>query len=275
MLISAFLRIILSNMLKIMYSIFYGDDYMGIFERSYSVVITNLFRAVNPIKKRIMKTECKVHKYINEQGIIILKNDNNIRAYNLFHAFIKDINMGTVWADQDLKSSNHFYNPEKDRGLYGRSNAYREYILYYSNALKLFNSGDIRAAMFYLGAACHLIQDMTVPQHVNIRLLGHHKKYENWVKKMYLEYEDFEVSRGGIYLESPAEYIHYNSSMSLKIYKKHSLEERIYKKFHDVTAEILTLAQKTTAGLMMNFYYDIKNERHEMTDRNKSKNHTI
>jgi phospholipase C len=237
------------------------DDYMSIFEKSYSTVMTNIFRAVNPIKKRIMKTECKVHKYINEQAIIILKNDNSIRAYNLFHAFIKDINTGVVWADQDLKSSNHFYNPEKDRGLYGRSNAYKEYMIYYSNAINLYFSGEVRAAMFYLGAACHLIQDMTVPQHVNIRLLGQHKKYENWVKKMYLEYDYFKVTKGGIYLDSPAEYIHYNSTRALEIYKKHKFEEEIHKKFHDITAEILTLAQKTTAGLMMNFYNNIEEEK--------------
>lgn len=234
---------------------------MSIFEKSYSAVMTNIFRAVNPIKKRIVKTECKVHKYINEQAIIILKNDNSIRAYNLFHAFIKDINTGAVWADQDLKSSNHFYNPEKDRGLYGRSNAYKEYMIYYSNAINLYFSGEVRAAMFYLGAACHLIQDMTVPQHVNIRLLGQHKKYENWVKKMYLEYDYFKVTKGGIYLDFPAEYIHYNSTRALEIYKKHKHEEEIHKKFHDITAEILTLAQKTTAGLMMNFYNNIEEEK--------------
>lgn len=248
---------------------------MSLFEKSYSIAITNIFRAVNPIKKRIMKTECKVHKFINEQAIIILKNDNGIRAYNLFNAFIKDINTGVVWADQDLKSSNHFYNPEKDRGLYGRSNAFKEYMLYYTKALKLYASGDIRAAMFYLGAACHLIQDMTVPQHVNIRLLGHHKKYESWVRKMYLEYDYFKVSKGGVYLDSPSEYIHYNSSMSLKIYRKHKLEEEIYKRFHDITAEILTLAQKTTAGLMMNFYNDIENQKYEMPNRNKNKSYIV
>ena len=244
-----------------MYSDFYGDDIMSIFERSYSAVITNLFRAVNPIKKRIMKTECKVHKYINNQAVIILKNDNHMRAYNLFQAYIRDINTGAVWADQDLKSSNHFYNPEIDRGLYGRSNAYKEYMIYYTNAINLYFSGDMRAAMFYLGAACHLIQDMTVPQHVNIRLLGQHKKYENWVKKMYLEYECFKTTNGGIYLDSATEYIYYNSTRALKVYKRHKLEEELNKRFHDITAEILILAQKTTAGLLMNFYNDTKEAR--------------
>jgi phospholipase C len=115
--------------------------------------------------------------------------------------------------------------------------------------------------MFYLGAACHLAQDMTVPQHVNIRLLGHHKKYETWVKKMYLEHDYFKVKDGGIYFDSASKYIDYNSRLAIEIYKKHKVEEVLHKRFHDITAEILTLAQRTTAGIMLKYYNDIrKNE---------------
>ncbi len=39
------------------------------------------------------------------------------------YSYINDINAGVVWADQDLKSSNHFYNPYTNKGLYGNSNA--------------------------------------------------------------------------------------------------------------------------------------------------------
>jgi phospholipase C len=65
-----------------------------------------------------MRTECKVHKFINNQSILILKNDGHLKAYNFINAYIDDVNAGVVWADQDLKSSNHFYNPEKEKGLY-------------------------------------------------------------------------------------------------------------------------------------------------------------
>jgi phospholipase C len=192
------------------------------------------------------------------QAITILRNDQHKRAYNLFHIHEEDINLGAVWADQDLKSSNHFYNPDQDKGLYGRSNAYKEYMSYYKKALVLFKEGDIRGAMFFLGAACHLIQDVTVPQHVNVRLLGQHKKYENWVKRMYLEHEHFSIFSEGIYLEAASDYIYHNSKCAMEIYNRHRFEVEQEKRFHDITQEILILAQKTTAGLLMNFYNDIE-----------------
>jgi phospholipase C len=234
---------------------------MNLVEKSYSAVVTGIFTAVNPIKRRIMKTECKVHKFINNQAINILRNDENLKAYNFLHAYIDDINAGVVWADQDLKSSNHFYNPDTEKGLYGRSNACKLFLSYYRNALSKYFAGDIRAAMFYFGAACHLVQDMTVPQHVNVKLLGHHKRYETWVKKMYLEHDHFKIRNGGIYFDSASKYIDYNARLAMEIYKRHKIEEVLDKRFHDITAEILALAQKTTAGLMLKYYNDIrKNE---------------
>lgn len=70
-----------------------------------------------------MKAECKVHKFIKTQSVIILKNDGHIEAYAFMSSYINDINGGVVWADQYLKSSNHFYNPHRNKGLYGNSDA--------------------------------------------------------------------------------------------------------------------------------------------------------
>lgn len=44
-------------------------------EGTYSFIYKNILRAVNPIKKRIIKTECIVHKAINYQALHILRND--------------------------------------------------------------------------------------------------------------------------------------------------------------------------------------------------------
>ena len=41
--------------------------------------------------------------------------------------------------------------------------------------------------MFYLGAVCHLIQDITVPQHATGDLLNNHMQFENYVKLRYLK----------------------------------------------------------------------------------------
>lgn len=231
---------------------------MSVFERSYSFIYRNITRAVNPLKKKIIKTECIVHKFINNQGIEILKNDGHIDVYMLLSNYIDDINEGAVWADQDFKSSSHFYNPNTKRGLYGSSNAKKECISYYKRALNEYFKGDIKTAMFYLGAACHLIQDITIPQHANIELLNNHRSYENWVIKMYKRHDNFKVSKSGIYLVSIVDYIDLNSKNALVTYDMYSNIKNENTRFYKITSNVLTMAQKTTAGLMYNFYYDVQ-----------------
>lgn len=230
---------------------------MGIIENTYSVIFKNVLKAVNPLKKKIIKTECEVHKFINNQAIEILKNDKHNNAYIFMNSYKNDINAGVVWADQDFKSSNHFYNPDIKKGMYGCSNALLECRHYYSEAIKSYSRKDIKRAMFYLGAACHLIQDVTVPQHVNVKLLDEHRRYEQWVIKTYKNHEDFKINTGGIYFNTIGEYIRLNSKIAIDAYKKyHGIKDRNLR-YHKITSIILTVAQKTTAGLLMKFYRDV------------------
>lgn len=234
-----------------------GVIYMEHIEKSYGFLMKNVLKAVNPIKKKIIKTECKVHKFINNEALEILKNDGKIEAYKYLTKYIHDINSGAVWADQDFKSSNHFYNPELERGLYGASNALKETTYYYSKAINLYKEGKIQASMFYLGSACHIVQDMTVPQHVNIKLLDSHRRYELWVIKTYLLHDVFKAKQGGIYLDSIKKFIDANATKAIDTYLKFkhigNREDRYFK----ITSEILTQAQKSTAGLMLKYYNDI------------------
>lgn len=231
---------------------------MHAIERYYAHLYKNIVKALNPIKKRIIKTECTVHQFINKQSIVILKNDGYLEVYNFMANYINDINAGVVWADQDLKSSSHFYNPTKDDGLYGNSDAKRECIRYYTKALNEYSNGNIKEAMFYFGASCHLIQDLTVPQHANVELLHNHRSYENWVIEMYKYHHEFKVYKGGIYYNNLRYYINFNSKKAIDTHKRYLRVENQNMRFYKVTSIILTLAQKTTAGLMYKFYYDIQ-----------------
>ncbi|EPY6469946.1 zinc dependent phospholipase C family protein [Clostridium sporogenes] len=231
---------------------------MNTLEKYYSYVFKNVIKAVNPVKKRIMKAECMVHKFINTQSVIVLKNDGHMEAYKLMEAYISDINEGVVWADQDLKSSNHFYNPYKNKGLYGNSDAKQECIFYYTRALNEYFHGDIKNSMFYLGATCHLIQDLTVPQHANVHLLNSHRSYEKWVIRTHILHDEFKIEEGGIYFNSLKQYIDFNSKEAISIYRKHSHVKNRHIRFHIITSMVLTMAQATTAGLMFKFYKDIQ-----------------
>lgn len=231
---------------------------MSTIEKSYSFIYKNIFKALNPLKKKIIKTECLVHQFINNQAVLILKNDGNNEVYELMSEYIDYLNDGVVWADQDFKSSNHFYNPNTKRGLYGSSNAKKECISYYKSAIQNYMEGDIKEAMFYLGAACHLVQDLTVPQHANVELLHNHRSFENWVIKMYKRHHKFSVYEDGIYLNTVTEYIDLNSYTAINAYKKYNQIKNEHIRFFRITSIILTMAQKTTAGVMYKFFYDIQ-----------------
>lgn len=226
-------------------------------ENLYGKVFRNFLFVLNPFKKKIIHTECIIHKYINEQAVEILKNDGFIDAHNFFLSHIDTINEGAVWADQDFKSSSHFYNPTKRKGLYGNQNAMDLATKYYNNARKYYKQGKVEESMFYLGAAVHLVQDMTVPQHANIRLLDSHRQYENFIKRTYLLYPKFLASRGGYYGEDIQGYIRCNARNAINIFTRLTKIKNNKRRYYTIAKFTLPLAQKTTAGCFLKFYKDI------------------
>ncbi|MCQ4923823.1 zinc dependent phospholipase C family protein [Tissierella carlieri] len=226
-------------------------------ETTYDYILKTVFGIANPIKKSIMKTHCKVHKFINIHALNILKNDKYLAEYNFFSSFILDINQGAVWADQDFKSSNHFYNPYRKRGLYGRKSAMDLGIDYYQEALGLWAKGEFNKSLFYLGATLHIIQDMTIPQHANIRLLDDHHQYESYVKHTYEYIKEFQVDKGTYLLDSIEDYIRFNSRVALKIYRRFKKIPDDENRFYRISRCGLPLAERTTAGAMIMFYNDI------------------
>ena len=226
-------------------------------ETSYNKALKFIFSAANPAKKLILDTHCAVHKFININALNILENDKYIREHNLFFNYIKDINKGAVWADQDFKSSNHFYNPVSKKGMYGRKSAMDLAIDYYNESLILWEKKEFNKSLFYLGAGLHLIQDMTVPQHANIRLLDNHKQYENFIISTYKYVSEFQVESGTYLLKSIEDYIRFNSRVALKVHRKFKSVKDNKDRFYLICKCGLPLAERTTAGAMVMFYNDI------------------
>ena len=230
---------------------------MKFFEATYGYILNTALGIANPVKKRIIKTECEVHRIINVQALKILKNDGYAEEYIFFSSYISDIGQGAVWADQDFKSSNHFYNLYKRKGLYGRKSAMDLGVEYYNKSIKLWKQGEFNQSLFYLGAALHIVQDMTIPQHANIRLLDSHRQYETFVKRTYQHVRDFQVERGAYLLDSIEEYIRFNARIALKVHKRFKRITDDERRYHLVTKCALPLAKKTTAGAMVMFYNDV------------------
>jgi len=228
-------------------------------ETTYDRFLKTLFGIANPIKKTIIKTQCKVHKSINISALEILKNDRYMPEYHFFKEYIGDINEGAKWADSDFKSTHHFYNPYKKKGLYGRKNALELCTEYYETALKLWEKEKYNKSLFFLGAALHIIQDMVIPQHANIRLLDNHRQYESYVKRTYDYIDDFQVENGAYILNKIDYYVKFNARVALKVYKRFKNIKDDEHRFYRITRCALPLAKRTTAGAMILFYYDIFN----------------
>lgn len=227
-------------------------------ETIYNRVLTSIFTIANPIKKSVKRTECKVHISINLHSLDTLLIDKKIKEYNLFNTYIDHINTGAVWADQDFRSSNHFYNPIKKRGLFGRKSAMDLATDYYSKSIKLWPK-DRKKSMFYFGAAAHIIQDMTVPQHANIKLLDDHHQYETFVKKEYHHSKNYNKDLKPYLLESISDYVRFNSRMALKIHRRFKKIKDDENRFLRITRCTIPLSIRTTAGLMILYYKEIAN----------------
>lgn len=225
-------------------------------ETIYNRVLSGIFTLTNPIKKSIKRTECKVHICINYYALDTIFKDTMLHQYNVFHTYMDNINEGAVWADQDFRSSNHFYNPYKKRGLFGRRNAMDLAIEYYSDAVKLW-SENRNKAMFYLGAAAHIIQDMTVPQHANIKLLDDHHQYESFVKKKYMHFKVYNENLKPYLLDSISDYVRFNSRVALKVHRKYRVIKKDECRFLRITKCSIPLSIRTTAGLFILYYNDI------------------
>ncbi|NMM62774.1 phospholipase [Clostridium sp. P21] len=228
------------------------------FESTYGNALKHIMFAVNPLKKKLLKTYCTVHKFIIIQAIEILKNDGYEEEFNFFKKHIVSINNGVTWADQDFKSSNHFYHVSKGKGLYGFSDALTECKKYYNKSMAYIDAGDVSKALFYFGAACHLVQDTTVPQHVNNKLLKSHRKFELWIISRLMTDYSFIAKEGAVIYDTLEDYIVNNAIMANSTYIKnmaiHSRDERYGK----IAVAILHEAQRTTAGFMVNYYKEVR-----------------
>ncbi|MFA9397542.1 MAG: zinc dependent phospholipase C family protein [Clostridiaceae bacterium] len=233
-------------------------------EISFGKTFKGLMFAVNPIKKKLLKTNCTVHKFINMEAINLLKNEGYDEEAEFYKEYITPLNKGVTWADQDFKSSNHFYHYENGKGLYGFSNALLESSKYYNKAIKLLDDKKMEDSIFYFGAACHLIQDTTVPQHVNNKLLSSHRKFELWIISRLMS--DFSFFGGNkiIRYDNIEGYIKNNSKLANETFSKYGNIKNLNEKNEAIAQIIIKQAQDTTAGFMLDFYDLIKGKNNSL-----------
>ena len=240
-------------------------------EDIFGKLITQTFRVINPIKKKIINTDCEVHLFIQKSALDILNEEGYEEQVQFYKTFEPYIYKGLVWADQDFKSYLHFYNPEEKRGMYGNSkNAMTLANTYYNNALYFIRKGDYKNGMAYFGAMCHLIQDVTIPQHAKRKLFDNHKPFETYVKSNYKKVKRFKTKEGPLLYKNISDYVEFNSRSALNFDYMYKHIEDYKTKFYLVAFNALNLSQRSTAGCMLMFYDDLemmrKNEKYNQNN---------
>ena len=231
-------------------------------------LISQTFRVINPIKKKIINTNCEVHLFIQSSSLDVLREEGYDKQVQFYKNFEPYINKGLVWADQDFKSYFHFYNPKDRRGMYGHSaNAMTLANTYYKNALYFISKNDYKNGMAYFGAMCHLIQDVTIPQHAKRKLLDRHKQFETYVKLNYKKIKRFKTKEGPLVYKNISDYIDFNSRSALNFDYMYKDINDYNIKFYLVAYNALNLSQRSTAGCMLMFYDDL-----DMIRKNKTIN---
>lgn len=223
-------------------------------EHTYGKVARHVMYYINPFKKKLMKTHCYVHRIINLRAVEILKNNNLTKEYELFNKHLSSINKGVVWADQDFKSSNHFYHHNTGVGLYGFSNLMNEFNRFMHKSSEFIKTGDIDHGLFYFGAACHLVHDATVPNHVIDKKLKNHREFELWIiDKIFLDncFINYDYIKQ---YNKPEDYIKQNAAFANDVYNEYKHISNKDEKYEKISCKTVIEAQATTAGLMIEFY---------------------
>lgn len=227
---------------------------MGMLELTYGRAVKRIMFVINPIKKMLLKTHCVTHKFINQNVVNILNNGSYYNVSIFMKKYMKYINDGAVWADVDYKSSNHFYNIETLKGLYGFSNLLNEFKKYYRTAMYYLNKGQIDKCMFYVGVCLHLIQDSTVPQHGSVDLFKEHRKFELWIISKIYDEDKFKVESGIQRFDKNEHYVIKNIMYSQNVNKENQHIVDKETRYMNIASKIIRQAHETSAGFLIDIY---------------------
>ncbi|MDO7786368.1 zinc dependent phospholipase C family protein [Desulforamulus aquiferis] len=206
---------------------------------------------INPPRKR------NTHRFCNLQAIGILKRDGLRKEALLLQSGVDSLNEGAIWCDTGFKYISHYYNPHVGAGLWNGPDAPTECQSYFNRAVEMWRRGYREQAIFYLGAATHIMQDLCVPHHASGLVFNGHQYFEYWARK---HYEDFAINSCGIYkiINSASDWVRENAFFS-SIYLPTVSENAQITSIEKTVEILLERAQRTTAGFLHLFCKSVLN----------------
>ncbi len=220
----------------------------------YLPVVTGvklLLTAASPMQSLLDRPGI-THEFCNRQAVKILRTDGFTHCAAFFEQYLTELNGGVYWADKGWKNIGHYFEPLTNRGLWHFANATEDFQYYYHCALTNMQEKDYAKAVFFLGAAIHLVQDLCVPHHARAKLFCGHKEYEEWAQ---LNYSHYTVTERGMYNEGTSAHLWLlsNAIIAADLFDMVNgiQDAAVYDK---VTAILLPRAQRSTAGFLQQFF---------------------
>lgn len=206
--------------------------------------------AMSPLQN-ILDKPGLTHEFCNRQALSIMKNDGFTHFSDFLTCYLPELNAGVYWADKDWKNIHHYFEACSAKGLWHFTHAIETFDMYYHLALQYATQNNLKEAVFFLGAAAHLLQDLCVPHHARAKLFNGHKQFEVWVQERCCK---FAVTAKGIYREdlSPQSLIINNAHVAADFFNwvRYEGDDTLYSKAAEA---LLPIAQRTTAGLFQAF----------------------
>ncbi len=210
-------------------------------------------------------TNESTHQFINDQIPVILWNDGYPYLSKYFSGpNLEQMKRGSIRADETIwDSREHYMHPSSHEGFLGFKSAGQLARERFSAAISHWNSGNRNSALYELGWAMHLVQDLTVPHHAALTALDYHSEYEQWVLDNQYKYY---VTSGGIYNfdsylpghyddeSDPFDWVDYNAHYSYDHFSYVNGPNGQDGNDYDYAASLLlSRAQRTSAGFVFMF----------------------
>lgn len=216
--------------------------------------------AISPFQK-LFDPPGITHEFCNHQAITILHNDGFELYAQFLTAYVTELNAGVYWADKGWRNVSHYFEPLSGKGLWQFTTAIEAFNSYYQQAIKNMQCRNYRQAIFFLGVSAHLMQDLCVPHHARSKVFSGHKEYESWVQECYTNYA---VHTTGIYKDDSSlrTQLFHNAMVAADLFDWINLDQGKIA-YHDATTILLPLAQRSTAGLFLNFFLTAEDTIHQ------------
>lgn len=203
-----------------------------------------IFLCARPLSTKIL---CPTHWFINEAALEILSEAGYSRDVDLLFPFFHSLQDGVAWADSGYKNVSHFFNPVTRKGIWGFASAACDFVHYLNKATQKAQNGNLADAIFYVGAAAHLLQDVCVPHHTCGLLFDGHKEYESWVEENFMNYLFYTDSLED-HFKKPFQLLFSNAMASAATI--HLVTQEDVSNYDKATSVLLPLAEYSTAGLL-------------------------